>query len=257
MNVGIVGATGFIGSYLATKLSTSEIKPTLWQRKLHGDYLIKSNRDRFLTSHKFDLIYQAAWVNVSDINYKENVQNFPFVEASLDFARECVNLGVRIALLGSTFADDFSRSDPYSQSKRQLQAKISEMNSSLVLLIKPTYVFSLEEKRPQIFREFIDWIQNGNRIEEFPIKSNNALLDFIHVRDVVSALDEIRLHETIKGEVIVSSGILLSVKEVLTRLETRLTKSQNYFATQNSLKITNADGKTKIISCDESQAFFG
>lgn len=225
MKIGIIGSSGFIGRYLFNEfLSQSTNDITTWKRATCGDFLSKESQNTFLQSTTFDLIYLLAWTSVEDISYRANPANFKYAQATVDFISNCLDNSVNVVVLGTSPDSNVGLNDEYSIAKSFLHSFVSSLNSDRVSLVKPTFVFSVEEKRPHLFRSVINWIQAGKNIDNFPLRTPHQFIDLIHVKDVAECLYHFSKVASRPRDLVLASGISVTVKDVARLLNAYLTK---------------------------------
>lgn len=226
MIVGVIGGSGFIGRHLCNLIS-NHIEDTLvvWSRKSHGDFLSKKNREAFLDSNELNVLYQLSWTTIEDGDYRQSPKNALFAEATVDLVRSCIQRGLQIIVIGTASPRIISEKDEYLKSKEMLRNAILEMDKVGVTLVRPTFVFSIEERRPHLFRTFIKWVEDGNNATEFPINFPKTEIDLVHVKDVAESLYHVANQSVHYSEVIIASGLSLSIYEVVQTLKQKLSGS--------------------------------
>lgn len=216
MKVGIIGSSGFIGRNLCdlfVKNSRGEI--VVWNRKVHGNFLSKKDREIFLDSNELNLVYQLAWASIEDEKYRQNPQNVFFTEATIEFVNSCIQRELRTIVIGTASKTMADLNDEYLRSKEVLRNGILEINNSWVTLARPTFVFSIEERRPHIFRTFMKWLEHGHKLEDFPMNYPKREIDFVHVRDVAESLYRFADDSLCHSEVVIGSGLSISIKDAI------------------------------------------
>lgn len=256
-NVGIVGAKGFIGRKLACELARNNCNIFPWRREVEGDFLSKAHRDKFVAGNSLDVIYQAAWANIENTNYRNDKRNLHFTEASLELASYCNNNNVLSVFLGSTFADFDLNLDHYSTSKRMLQNELRRSSYRKTILVKPTYVFSVEDKRPHLFKQLVDWFESKQFDVPFQIKSKDSRIDLIHVNDVATALSNLPLDSSEFKEYLVTSGFEISVESVIKFVTLKLSGIESQVALNHVTKTSYSENCKVIVSNLETLSFFG
>jgi nucleoside-diphosphate-sugar epimerase len=257
LNVGIVGADGFIGRYLTAELSRKGYQVIAWNREKHGSFLLESDRKNFLRNNDLDIVYQLAWVNVNNPNYRQESANFDYARASIELALDCHARKIKCVLLGSTYADLESNTEPYSTSKRNLQIELREISPSHIFLAKPTYVFSLEDLRPHLFKQFVNWLESSKKTQPFELINADFQIDLIHVKDVANALLFFVNNGLNYREYLLTSGFSISVKDVVEFLSNKLNGFSNGINTSKLCQSGNLNAGSKIISNRETFNFFG
>jgi nucleoside-diphosphate-sugar epimerase len=221
--VGVIGGSGFIGRHLCNLISNhSEDTLVIWSRESHGDFLSRENRETFLDSYELNLLYQLSWTTIEDDNYRRSPQNALFAEATLDLVRSCIQRGLQIIVVGTASQRIISEKDEYLKSKEVLRSAILELNEVGVTLVRPTFVFSIEDRRPHLFRTFMKWIEEGNSAADFPINFPKTEIDFVHVEDVAESLYHVPKELAHHSEVIIASGLSLSVYDAVKTLNQKL-----------------------------------
>lgn len=226
MIVGVIGGSGFIGRHLCNLIS-NHLEDTLvvWNRKSHGDFLSKENRETFLDSNELNLLYQLSWTTIEDENYRQNPQNALFAEATVDLVKSCIKRDLQIIVIGTASPKIVSEKDEYLKSKEMLRNAILELDKVGVTLVRPTFVFSIEERRPHLFRTFMKWVEEGNNAADFPINFPKTEIDLVHVKDVAESLYQVANQLAHHSEVIIASGLSLSVYDAVKTLNQKLSGS--------------------------------
>lgn len=226
MIVGVIGGSGFIGRHLCNLIS-NHLEDTLvvWSRKSHGDFLSKENRETFLDSNELNLLYQLSWTTIEDENYRQSPQNALFAEATVDLVRSCIQRGLQIIVIGTASPKIVGEKDEYLKSKEMLRNAILELDKVGVTLVRPTFVFSIEERRPHLFRTFMKWVEEGNNAADFPINFPKTEIDLVHVEDVAESLYHVANQLAHHSEVIIASGLSLSVYDAVKTLNQKLSGS--------------------------------
>lgn len=226
MKVGVIGGSGFIGRHLCNLIS-NHLEDTLvvWNRKSHGDFLSKENREAFLDLNDLDLVYQLSWASIEDANYRQNSQNALFMEATMDMAKSCIQRGLHIIVIGTASSTMTNEKDEYLKSKEILRNSILELDNVGITLVRPTFIFSIEERRPHLFRAFMQWLEQGNNVGDFPIISPNTEIDFVHVRDVAESLYHVANLLDNHSEIIIASGLSISVYDAIQTLNQKFIDS--------------------------------
>lgn len=257
MKIGLIGSSGFIGRNLRLLLNNNP-KVTIidWNRDKHGNFLILNDRNSFLNQYTFDMIYQLSWTNINDSNYRLNMNNKLFADATLDFVYRCIEREIRIVAIGTHQDSELSESDIYLSSKEFLLKSILDMNSNLVSLIRPTFVFSIEDRRPHLFRSFIRWLETGNDINTFSIKSPEKMLDLIHVCDVANALAEFSRSFNFGNFYTLASGYSISVENAIKFLNDFINHSETYVLQSKITYSEFASEQNVIISNEYTKRFF-
>jgi len=224
--VGIIGGSGFIGRHLCNLIS-NHLEDTLvvWSHKSHGDFLSKENRETFLDSNELNLLYQLSWTSIEDDDYRHSPQNALFAEATVDLVRSCIQRGLQTIVIGTASQKMINEKDEYLKSKEMLRNAILELDNVGVTLVRPTFVFSIEERRPYLFRTFMKWVEQGNNAEDFPLNFPKTEIDLVHVKDVAESLYHVANQLAHHSEVIIASGLSLSVYDAVQTLNQRISGS--------------------------------
>ena len=223
IRIGIIGSNGFIGRYVKSILQKDSSKIIiLWDRNYHGDFLTSESRESFLNLHKFDLIYQLAWVNIEDDKYRSNPSNLLFAHATVDFISSCLERGIRMVVMGTHQNPEDDSLDLYLTSKKILKSFVEQIQSDLVHYMSPTFVFSIKDRRPHLFRSFIDSVGKGYLGTQLNLNTPDMEIDLIHVRDVAECLVEISSESIKAGSYIIASGLTTRVDVALAYLRVYL-----------------------------------
>lgn len=202
----ILGSTGFIGSYIDSHLRqfhSEKYKVFTWDKTRHGSLLEKDMFEPYFLDTKPDVIVNCAWLGTSKPEYKNNRQNLDWIESVYGMHELCRKLGIFIVSIGTESENDYQRHDLYVHSKRILHKRLLE--SGLLTgscWLQPSYVFSLENLRPELIRTSLKSDVDLKRSIRNPFAEN----DFIHVLDVVSAIMFIVTNK-ISGSVSAKSGV--------------------------------------------------
>ncbi len=258
MRIGIIGASGFIGRHLCELFSNhSENTIIVWNRHSHGDFLSKENREKFLDSNHLDLIYQLAWTSIENVNYRQNPQNIFFAEATIDLVESCLRRSSRIIIIGTQFNDEIPSIDKYQSAKAFLWDSISQFPPDLIFYIRPTYIFSLPELRPHLFRSFLGWVYEGKKPENFLLRSPRKQIDLIHVKDVAESLFRISTHLSLGTNVTIASGLSLSVENIIRFLETRIVESDEMLPLSEYTRTKFLPSENVLLFNRNTLSFFG
>jgi nucleoside-diphosphate-sugar epimerase len=205
----ITGATGFVGRYLLERLSTAEV--IFWQRDTFGDLLNVDDRVRVLDEANPACVVHLAWARTDARDYDMSSQNADWATASLSFASECVSRGIRFIGMGSALDGQISlhKSTPYSEAKRLLRRESLRLGSGVTWL-SPQYIFSMDDARPRLIAALL----SDQNPESFRPSFPEERQDFIHVRDVASAMQLVIQHD-LRGRVYLGSGKLRSSKQLV------------------------------------------
>jgi nucleoside-diphosphate-sugar epimerase len=257
MHIGIIGANGFIGSYLHQRIKNQTLHTvTCWDRSLHGDFLSKKSRERFVNLNSFDIIFQLAWSSIDNVNYRYHPENLLFSEATIDFVELCILRRTKVVVLGTDAEnEDFAR-DEYLTAKMSLFESVSAIKSPLIYFVRPTYVFSIEHRRPHLFRLYIDWVENNGQGKGFPLRSPTQVIDLIHVKDVADSLFYIATEIREGAFYTVASGISVSVQQALNFLKFNLNKSISHTSFSVPLKTKLKPGMNYLLFNNHSLPFF-
>lgn len=248
MKILVTGGAGFIASHLVDdlidqyhevvvidNLSTGK-KTNINERAIFYHQDIRDNLDTIFRDHKFDCVFHFA----AQINLRNSIKN-PIEDANtniiggLNVLEACKRHGVKKIIFSSTggaiYSDEQeipwtenSKCDPqspYGISKLTLENYIKFYNRIYGLdytILRFSNVFGERQNylgEAGVVSIFIDNIINGKPINIFG--SGNQERDFIYVNDVCSAATHV-LDNNISGTFNVSSGIKISINELLNRL---------------------------------------
>lgn len=257
MHIGIVGSQGFIGRNLCDVLQRQNShKVYKWMRPKDGDFLIEEHRERFL-GLKFDLVFQLAWTNVNDPKYRTQSDNRLYALASINFAHACQLRGTKLVLMSSSITNHEYISDNYTKSKRFLEDIIRESSFDNVSLVKPTIVFSIEERRPHLLRQFISWIESGKTRDTFEIKTPSELIEVIEVRDLAISLTSFINSDFIPGIYKITSGFRVTVEQFIQQLSDYLNGLTSHLLPESTfVKSTSLNSEQVVYSRSETLKFF-
>ena len=216
----VTGATGFIGRHLQSAMAEwprFDYEVVLWDRRTMGDLLSRSDRDAALRTLKPRAVLHLAWASTNSDGYQDDPLNSSWGRASSSFLRECIDEGTWFIAIGSAADDprDHALNSHYSLSKRALRLAFDTASrSNEITLLRPQYVVSFEDQRPRVVRAYLQ-----NRLcPTFELKQPDAVLDFIHVSDVVSGILT-AINNQVLGTVELGSGYLHSVAQLVSAAE--------------------------------------
>lgn len=252
MKICIIGASGFVGKYLVSLfLSEPTFDISVWNRKIDGDFLNTQDQYNFFQKNHFNVVINLAWNSINDRNYRDSLENQKYSSAAINFTKLCPTT-TKLIHLSSIFADDPSNMDNYSISKRILQQEILNLDLSNVIIVKPQYIFSIEERRPHIVGNYIEHLFNPKI--EFKINNPNLSIDFTHVKDIAEALKLISVNTLKSNLLYISSGLNIKVSEFLKLVEMALLKKN----TSNMIDfkiLDNLDEKTIVFNRETLRLF--
>jgi nucleoside-diphosphate-sugar epimerase len=214
----ITGASGFLGSAVAQNFSVKSRQNTevlLWDQGTHGSLLSQKSRDAFLDEHQPDTVLHLAWQSTRSPSYEMNSAHHDWTSATIDFATECSERGIRFFCAGSAIDERQSSSShlassSYLESKQLLRDHFEAMLQSQTKLtwLQIQYVFSLSALRPRLLRAIVESESPPN----FQPDNPESLHDFVHVDDVASAIAQ-AVSERITGRISIGTGLWISVAD--------------------------------------------
>lgn len=216
----VTGGTGFIGGYLSPLLPSKDT--VLWSRQKFGDIHDACVRTSVLEKLRPSLIIHLAWESTSNPHYDLSPLNVKWAETTAAFAEECMYAGSWF--IGAGSAADVGGSPindtPYGKAKSWLRNRVLEVDPNATWF-SPQFVFSLQDSRPRVLREFKDL----DAIGAFHLKQPDQYLDYIHVRDVAAGLVSIIEHE-LHGCVYLGSGWEHSNRALIDAARSAMTGSE-------------------------------
>jgi len=196
-----------------------ECEVYLWNRLTMGSLLCESDRIRVIEDLCPDIIVHLAWMHTGTRSYTEEIENLTWSKASFAFAKECINSSARFLTLGSPLDLpnlNIVKSNKYAMAKRELRINMeTTLPEHSYTLLRPGYIFSVEHLRPRL----IENVAHAIPAVYESIQNPNAVHEFIHVSDVVSAI-KIALLQNLWGTINLG-GIKTSVEDFVSVLGLR------------------------------------
>ena len=214
----VLGGSGFIGRRAvdALRARSPGLNLTVWSRAEHGDLLDPSIVRRGLLDVKPECVLNLAWTSTAARDYRHDPENERWVDAFAGLVDETQRQGVRLVLTGSALDDAAAVQveSAYGKAKSELRNRVAPLiTRGEITWLRPHYVISLAERRPNILRDFL----NSNPSSPFRPATPDASHDFIDVHDVGSAIATV-VDEDLTGLIEIGSGRLRTVDEVLVAL---------------------------------------
>lgn len=212
----ITGSQGFIGRHLIDELKLNfkdRIEIFAWQRIQQGDLRVKGVLEDAVRRLQPNVIVHLAWSRASLSDYALDPLNACWVDVGARLAKLAHRTGLWVMFAGSA-ADELSEdiyNTPYGRAKRDLREIVrDQLHEELYTWFRPQYVYSIQDRRPALLRQFFDSACSNDFHPERP----NDLRDWVDVRDVASGLNAI-LQNRITGVVDLGSGKAHTVQEFL------------------------------------------
>lgn len=197
-----------------------------WSRAQMGSIIDTRSLDKTLDTQRPDCVLHLAWTPTSHSDYRTSRENFQWARATCDLARlveDCGGVFVGVGT-GLELHEDLQDS-PYVESKAFVLEFLNEMDpSGRWLWLRPFWIFSPEDLRPHVLREVQTSLSQGL---EPTLQNPTAELDFVHVRDVATAVVT-ALSTGVTRIQDIGSGSLQSVMSLITA-STGYTSSQREY----------------------------
>jgi len=236
----VTGSTGFLGRRVLPLLqadpSFAEVRA--WDRRQDGDLLNPNDWGRVFDRVRPERVLHMAWLKTGTDDYEFAAENLEWSRQAVAMAKSCIDGGISVVLLGSAIDSEPSSSTAasYLRAKKQLRAFVeSKSPSSLITLLRPTYIFDEKAGRPRVLQEFYE----SNQSESFQILRPEVKRDYIHVEDVASAIALIAPRPK-SGPLDIASGVSRSTAALLT----------------SSLGVENSQHSIKELILEESASDF-
>jgi len=248
MKVLLTGASGFIGSHVARELVERGVAVRAVVREGSSRERIEDLADRLETvtldlfsaseaelarlAEGTEVCIHAAWYAVPG-EYLGSPENLRCVDGSLRLLGALSGAGCRrAAFIGSCFEYDFdpgylSESGPvrprslYAAAKlatRFLGEQVAAARGTSWAWIRLFYQYGPFEDRRRLVPHVIETLMRG---EPVPVTRGLQVRDFLHVRDVASAVVAVALGQ-LEGVVNVGSGQPVTVRQIVATLESLL-----------------------------------
>lgn len=217
MRLLVTGASGFLGRRVMPRLradsNQSDSRVVAWSRETHGDLLDAEARWEALDGQQPDVVLHLAWLATGTPDYRDSPDNAKWAEATTQFELEAQDRGIGFVGMGSMIEDDQSERSAYAESKRASAAAIRALpeSSSQVAWLRPSWIFDFAELRPRVLGAYVSSFASGRA---FHPATPEALLDFVHVDDVASAI-QIALDRRVCGQWNINTGHQVSVRDLI------------------------------------------
>jgi nucleoside-diphosphate-sugar epimerase len=152
-------------------------------------------------------VVHLAWVASSSPDYRTHPDNPRWRTVTREAAVAAVDAGVRFIATGSA-VDDLPGADAYTEAKAGLRSDLADaIGTGQLSWIRPHYVFDPTAPSPAVLRAARDAQQRGEKVG---LREPYARHDFVHVRDVASAVVAVVEHR-LSGVVDIGLGMLTAV----------------------------------------------
>lgn len=215
--IALLGADGFIGSYIVQSCLKSEIpivKLPRWSGN-ENDYENVIQKFKLANSDRQIYLVQTAWHSTSNLDYRNSQRNYEWVNNSKTILEICRRLGIIFAGLGSCLEKLSTNHDLYSSCKSEIRSYLQSQTSQIEWIwFQLHYVYSIKEMKPAVLRKAKEAVELGVC---FSLETPNDRHDFIEVRDVADALVH-SMSAGLRGVIEVGTGRTLEVSYLIKSL---------------------------------------
>ena len=205
MKLLVTGSTGFIGQHLLKSLQeqVDSEKIAITTSNSHDvDILSPGAADEIMSRFKPTHVLHLAWSSTKETNYDLGIAhqewNTKTFSLMADLAKNgVVNWGIGTGLENEVRDQNLS---PYGVAKLNLKERVLTLDDPCLRWISLPYVFSVFHQRPRVVKSCFE-------LEK--LSSPTARHDYLEIRDVVSQLCQIILHDDSRLTS-VSSGVQIS-----------------------------------------------
>lgn len=185
----MLGASGFIGRHVVTKLAESGWKIEIAPRIRFDDLQsIVDSIFEFKQKHEgMNLsILQAAWNSTSRPGYRDEHSNFQWIELNSKIATTAKELNIFAVFLGTCLELSDTSNDIYTQSKLSSSQEIDAfVKHESISWLRLFYIFSVQEERPRLLKEAAKALMSNRSLL---LESPKSKHDFISVGDAAEAI---------------------------------------------------------------------
>jgi nucleoside-diphosphate-sugar epimerase len=208
----ISGAEGLIGRYCLPLLRASDAHVLPVEQVVPGvDLLTPGALEAVVDACEPDVVLHLAWVASSTSGYRNHPDNPRWLQATAEWAGLCMDRSVWFVGTGTVAEVDPPGVDAYTAAKVGIWGRLAfDVEDNRMTWLRPHYVFDPHVGRPEAMAEINSAIA-GHRTPA--LRSPQSAHDFIHVRDVASAVALV-IGEGMRGLVPVGSGRLHTVAEL-------------------------------------------
>lgn len=206
MTILITGDSGFLGTRVMRFLGAQGNRSLVlgWSQEKLGDVLNSECQLRAVELSNLEGVLHLAWARTDTADYDSSTAHQLWAESTAHFASLCTEHGLWFGAVGSVVDESISvfTSTPYASAKAYLRKALDkQISTGEIAYIRPHYIFSLEDARPRVLQDYLQ----ASSPETFVPRSPDAMHDFIHVDDVVSALQLI-IRQRLTGVIDIRSG---------------------------------------------------
>lgn len=206
MKILLTGANGYIGSRVLNHLRNRSVPWKLfeWTREF-GNLLSCEDFRSTLLNIKPDLAILSAWQTTQELNYELNPKHLAWTDFIISQVKICIESGVRPFVIGTVVDSQNSSSlSSYALAKYKLRILLNQyIESQEVTYLRLHYVLDEMSGKPRLLRDIQDHIA---RYQIFIPRNQTSFLDYIHIQDIVSAI-EVAISQDYRGEIEICSGI--------------------------------------------------
>lgn len=226
IRLAVTGARGFIGSQVTRRAEEFGHEVLALDRESVDLMDITALTESLVG---FDTLIHLAWYT-DPSDYLSNLDgNLYSLQTSISVTRACLAAGIRRVVLGGSCIEgsEEAGSSPYLWAKtaqHRLGDQIREDGLSVVC----AHIFHLFGPGENPRRAIPSVISGLLRSHVVPVTKGEQLRDYLHVRDVASALCAVAVSD-VSGTIDISSGSSVTLKEVLELIRDRIDRGKLEF----------------------------